>query len=59
MTESLRQVRALFVSLKLTVVLLALSIALVFWATLDQTDLGVWGVQQKFFHSFHRVRKAG
>jgi hypothetical protein len=52
MTESLRQVRNLFVSLRLTVVLLALSIVLVFWATLDQVQLGVWGVQQKFFHSF-------
>jgi ResB-like family len=52
MTEYLRQVRTLFVSLRLTVVLLALSILLVFWATLDQVHLGVWGVQQKFFHSF-------
>jgi hypothetical protein len=42
----------IFVSLRLTVVLLALSIVLVFWATLDQVHLGVWGVQQKFFHSF-------
>jgi hypothetical protein len=47
-----RQVRNLFVSLRLTVVLLALSIMLVFWATLDQVNLGVWAVQQKFFHSF-------
>ncbi|WP_068772892.1 cytochrome c biogenesis protein [Termitidicoccus mucosus] len=41
-----------FVSLRLTVWLLALSIALVFFATLDQVQLGVWGVQQKWFHSF-------
>ncbi|MDR0353762.1 MAG: cytochrome c biogenesis protein ResB, partial [Opitutaceae bacterium] len=40
-----------FVSLRLTVWLLALSIALVFFATLDQVHLGVWGVQQKWFHS--------
>jgi hypothetical protein len=59
MTEYFRQIRSLFVSLKLTVVLLALSIALVFWATLDQTDLGVWGVQQKFFHSFFVYVKIG
>jgi hypothetical protein len=52
MTESLRQLRSLFVSLRLTVVLLAMSIVLVFWATLDQVHLGVWGVQQKFFHAF-------
>jgi len=46
-----RQFRDFFVSLKLTVTLLVLSIVLIFWATLAQTDLGVWGVQQKFFHS--------
>jgi len=52
MSEIVRQFRDFFVSLKLTVALLALGIVLIFWATLDQTDLGVWGVQQKFFHSF-------
>ena len=40
-----------FVSLKLTVVLLALSVLLVFFATLDQTQLGVWGIQHKWFQS--------
>jgi hypothetical protein len=59
MSEYFRQVRTLFVSLRLTVVLLALSIALVFWATLDQVHLGVWGVQQKFFHSFLVFVKLG
>src|SRR5579883_2500448 len=49
--------RDLFVSLKLTVFLLALSIILVFWATLSQADLGVWGVQQKFFHSVFVLQK--
>ena len=52
MNELARQFRDFFVSLKLTVALLALGIILIFWATLAQTDLGVWGVQQKFFHSF-------
>ena len=47
-----RQFRDFFVSLKLTIVLLVLSIVLIFWATLAQVDLGVWGVQEKFFHSF-------
>lgn len=47
-----RQFRDFLVSLKLTVVLLALSIVLIFWATLAQVDLGVWGVQEKFFHAF-------
>ncbi len=41
-----------FTSLKLTVVLLALSIILVFAATLNQVHLGVWGVQEKWFRSF-------
>ena len=40
-----------FVSLKLTVALLVLSLLLVFFATLDQQNLGVWGIQQKWFHS--------
>lgn len=41
-----------FVSLRLTVVLLALSIVLVFWATLAQVQLGIWGVQEHFFRTF-------
>lgn len=40
-----------FTSLKLTVVLLALSMFLVFFATLDQQNLGIWGIQQKWFRS--------
>ena len=47
-----RQFRDFFVSLKLTVVLLTLSIILIFWATLAQVRLGIWGVQEKFFHTF-------
>jgi hypothetical protein len=52
MSPLVRQFRDFFVSLKLTVVLLGLSIVLIFWATLAQVQLGIWGVQQKFFHSF-------
>ena len=52
-----RQVRDFLVSLELTVVLLGLSIGLIFWATLAQTDLGVWGVHEKFFHSFFVLLK--
>jgi hypothetical protein len=52
-----RQFRDFFVSLKLTVVLLALSILLIFWATLAQVQLGIWGVQQKFFHAFFVLEK--
>ena len=39
-------------SLRLTVVLLVLSMLMIFAATLDQVHLGVWGVQEKYFHSF-------
>ena len=57
MTPITRQFRDFFVSLKLTVVLLALSIILIFWATLSQVHLGIWGVQEKFFHSFFVLEK--
>jgi hypothetical protein len=50
MKDVLRQFRDFFVSLRLTIGLLALGIALIFWATLCQSDLGVWGVQQRFFY---------
>ncbi len=39
-------------SIRLTVALLVLSLLMVFAATLDQVYLGVWGVQEKYFHSF-------
>lgn len=52
MNDTVRQFRDFFVSLKLTVVLLVLSMGLVFAATLDQVNLGVWAVQAKYFHSF-------
>jgi ResB protein required for cytochrome c biosynthesis len=51
-----------FSSLRLTVVLLALSIVLVFLATLDQVDIGIYGVQEKWFRSFvvvHFIGKIG
>jgi hypothetical protein len=48
---TVRQFRDFFVSLKLTVVLLALSMGLIFAATLDQVNLGIWAVQAKYFHS--------
>ena len=43
-------------SLRLTVILLVMSIVLVFAATLDQVHLGVWGVQEKYFRSFFVYR---
>ncbi|MBK8859145.1 MAG: cytochrome c biogenesis protein ResB [Opitutaceae bacterium] len=49
--------RVFFSSLKLTVVLLVLSIILVFWATIAQVRLGVWGVQEHFFRTFFVLSK--
>lgn len=52
MNGVVRQFRDFFVSLKLTVVLLVLGMLLVFAATLDQVNLGIWGIQQKWFRTF-------
>src|SRR5688500_7945802 len=52
MNDTVRQFRDFFVSLKLTVVLLVLGMVLVFAATLDQVNLGIWAVQEKYFRSF-------
>ena len=52
MNDLVRQFRDFFVSLQLTVVLLILSLLLVFVATLDQVNLGIWAVQEKYFRSF-------
>lgn len=48
----IRTMGEIAVSLKLTVVLLVFSMMLVFAATLDQVNLGVWAVQEKYFQSF-------
>src|SRR5687768_7528417 len=47
-----RTLRDILVSLKLTIVLLVFSMVLVFVATLDQVNLGIWAVQEKYFRSF-------
>ncbi|MFT3782061.1 MAG: cytochrome c biogenesis protein ResB [Nibricoccus sp.] len=52
MNDFYKSVVHFFVSLKLTVVLLAFSIVLVFVATIDQVHLGIWAVQQEYFRSF-------
>jgi hypothetical protein len=52
MKNLLLSTRDLFVSLKLTIALLLLGIVLVFAATIDQVNLGIWAVQQKYFHAF-------
>lgn len=50
MNVSTSQIRRFLVSLRLTVWLLILGMILIFWATLAQVELGVWGVQERFFH---------
>lgn len=47
------------VSLKLTILLLAFSMVLVFAATLDQVNLGTWAVREKYFRSFVVYRQVG
>jgi len=59
MKTILRDFRDFFVSLKLTVALLVFGMLLVFAATLDQTNLGIWGIQQKWFRAFIVVQEIG
>ncbi len=59
MPTILKEIRDLLVSLKLTVLLLVFSIVLVLAATLDQVNLGVWVVQEKYFNTFVVFRKVG
>jgi hypothetical protein len=59
MNATIRSLRNFLVSLKLTVVLLALSLVLIFAATLSQVNLGIWAVQQEFFHSFVAIWHVG
>lgn len=51
----MRQLLKLFSSLQLTVVLLALSMALIFFGTLDQVEYGIWHTQKLYFESFLAV----
>ncbi len=59
MNDTVRQFRDFFVSLRLTVVLLVLSLILVFAATLDQVNLGIWAVQEKYFRSLFVLWRVG
>lgn len=52
-----RNVGSGLASLRLTIVLLVLSLVMIFVATLDQVHLGVWGVQKKYFQSFFVMGK--
>ena len=57
MNDTIRSLRDFFVSLKLTVVLLVLGMILVLWATLAQVDIGIWGVQHRFFRKFLLIER--
>ncbi len=59
MNAILNDLRAMLVSLKLTVVLIIFSIILILAATLDQVNLGIWAVQEKYFHTFVVFKKVG
>jgi hypothetical protein len=59
MKSLLLSTRDFLVSLKLTVALLAFGMLLVFVATLDQVNLGVFAVQEKYFRSFVVFRRVG
>jgi len=48
-----------FASLQLTLALLGFSLVLIFAATLDQVNLGIWAVQEKYFRSFVVFTRAG
>ena len=48
----LRSLRDTLVSLRLTLILLGFSLVLIFAATLDQGNLGIWAVQEKYFRTF-------
>lgn len=48
----LDRIYKLFTSLRLTVVLLALGLILVFWGTIAQVNLGLYKAQNEFFRSF-------
>ena len=59
MASFFRDARDLIVSLKLTVVLIIFSIILILVATLDQVNLGIWVVQEKYFRTFVVFWKMG
>ncbi|MCX6954966.1 MAG: cytochrome c biogenesis protein ResB [Verrucomicrobia bacterium] len=59
MNPAVRSIRNFFVSLTLTVVLLALSLLLVFASTLAQVDLGIYTVQEEFYRSWIAIWHVG
>ena len=51
----MKQLINLFSSLRLTVILLSLSLLLVFFGTIDQVEFGIWETQKRYFESFFVV----
>ena len=52
LTLTLKKLIQPFASLKLTVVLIAMAMLLIYAGTWAQIDMSIWQVQKKFFHSF-------
>jgi len=52
MNDTLKKLLKPIASLKLTVALLAMSIVLIFAATWEQIDYGIWTIVEKYFRSF-------
>ena len=48
----MNRLKEILSSLRLTVTLLALSIVLIFFGTLDQANIGIYGAQEKYFEHF-------
>ena len=48
----MNRLKEILSSLRLTVALLALSIVLIFFGTLDQANIGIYGAQEKYFEHF-------
>ncbi len=59
MLTILRDIRDALVSLKLTVLLILFLIVLILAATLDQVNLGIWAVQEKYFYTFVVYKQVG
>jgi hypothetical protein len=51
----MHRIIVIFTSLRLTVILLAFSIVLVFFGTLDQVHYGIWKTQEMYFQSWFVV----
>ncbi|PWU05695.1 MAG: ResB protein required for cytochrome C biosynthesis [Verrucomicrobia bacterium] len=51
----MHKIGSFFSSLKLTIILLACAMVLIFFGTLDQVDYGIYEVQKRYFASFFTI----